>query len=281
MPSVSDFESVAGMGVLGVVNGKRVAVGADRFMTSMGLDASPFAADAARLADEGKTPIYAAVDGALAAILAVADPVKPTSRAAIQDAPRSGPARRDDHGRQRAHRTAIARTLGIDDVYAQVLPSGKATTVITMQQSRRVAFVGDGINDAPALAQADVGIAIGTGTDVAVESADVVLMSGDLAALVSALSISQAALTNIRQNLFWAFAYNVVLIPVAAGVLYPVWGISAVAGLGSGGNGALEPVRAVERAAAQALRSCPIARESRVALEQRVAPALLRCYASA
>ncbi len=223
--TVTNFESVAGMGVRGAVDGQRVAVGADRFMASAGVDVSPFARDAARLGDEAKTPLYAAVDGGLAAILAVADPIKPTSRAAIDALHRQGLRVAMITGDNERTARAVARQLGIDDVYAQVLPSGKAETVVEMQRSGRVAFVGDGINDAPALAQAGVGLAIGTGTDVAVESADVVLMSGDLRALVDARALAGATLTNIRQNLFWAFAYNVVLIPVAAGALYPVWGV--------------------------------------------------------
>ncbi len=223
--SVTDFESIAGMGVRGMVGGRHVAVGADRFLSSVGVDVSAFSSDAARLADEGKTPFYAAIDGVLAALIAVADPIKPTSRSAIRALHDRGLRVAMVTGDNERTAQAVARSLGIDDVYARVMPSGKAETVIEMQQSGRVAFVGDGINDAPALAQADVGIAIGTGTDVAVESADVVLMSGDLSALVNARALSHATLTNIRQNLFWAFAYNVVLIPVAAGVLYPAWGI--------------------------------------------------------
>ena len=235
-PPVRDFEAVAGMGVRGTVGGRRVEVGADRFMASQGLDVSPFAADAARLGDEGKTPLYAAVDGRLAAVLAVADPVKPTSRAAVAALHRQGLRVAVVTGDNRRTAEAVARGLGIDEVIAEVLPADKAAAVRRLQaegrgghergrRPARVAFVGDGINDAPALAQADVGVAIGTGTDVAIESADVVLMAGDLGGVVSARALSAATLRNVRQNLFWAFAYNVVLIPVAAGVLYPAFGV--------------------------------------------------------
>ncbi len=225
VPTTTDFESVAGMGVRGIVGEKSVSVGADRFMASVNVDVSPFAGDAARLGDDGKTPLYAAIDGSLAAILAVSDPIKPTSKSAIDALHEQGLRVAMITGDNERTARTVARSLGIDDVYAGVLPSGKAETVAQMQRSGRVAFVGDGINDAPALAQADVGLAIGTGTDVAVESADVVLMSGDLRALVDARALAHATLTNIRQNLFWAFGYNVILIPVAAGALYPVWGI--------------------------------------------------------
>ena len=226
VPDVAGFEAVAGMGVRGTVEGRRVEVGADRWMASLGLDVAPFAADAARLGDQGKTPLYAAVDGRLAAVLAVADPLKPTTRAAV-DALHARGLRvamvTGDH-RRTAH--AVGRLLGIDEVLAEVLPADKAEAVRQLQaEGGRVAFVGDGINDAPALAQADVGVAIGTGTDVAIESADVVLMAGDLGGIVSARALSAATLRNIKQNLFWAFAYNVVLIPVAAGALYPAFGV--------------------------------------------------------
>ena len=226
VPDVAGFKAVAGMGVRGTVEGRRVEVGADRWMASLGLDVAPFAADAARLGDQGKTPLYAAVDGRLAAVLAVADPLEPTTRAAIDALHARGlrVAMVTGDNRRTAH--AVGRLLGIDEVLAEVLPADKAEAVRQLQaEGGRVAFVGDGINDAPALAQADVGVAIGTGTDVAIESADVVLMAGDLGGIVSARALSAATLRNIKQNLFWAFAYNVVLIPVAAGALYPAFGV--------------------------------------------------------
>jgi Cu+-exporting ATPase len=234
---VADFESVAGMGVRGRANGRAVSIGADRFMTSLGLDVSPFANDAERLADEGKTPLYTAIDGTLAAVLAVSDPIKPDTPAVIAALHRQGLRVAMVTGDNAGTAQAIARSLGIDEVHAEVLPGQKAETVRRMQQQGRVAFVGDGVNDAPALAQADVGVAIGTGTDVAVESADVVLMAGSLTALVDARALSSATLGNIRQNLFWAFGYNVILIPVAAGVLFPVWGVLLSPMLGAAAMG--------------------------------------------
>ena len=207
---------------LGIV---RVDVGADRYMARLGLDVSVFGSEAARLADAGKTPLYAAINGKLAAILAVADPIKEGSPEAIAALHRQGfkvAMITGDHTRA-AH--AIARQLGIDEVQAEVLPDGKAEAVRALQnKGQKVAFVGDGINDAPALAQADVGIAIGGGTDVAIETADVILISGDLRGVPNAIALSRATLRNIQLNLFWAFAYNVLLIPVAAGALYPFTG---------------------------------------------------------
>jgi heavy metal translocating P-type ATPase len=221
------FEADPGFGVRATVARRRVEVGADRMMRQLGLDVSDFAETAARLGDEGKTPLYAAVDGRLAAVIAVADPIKETTPVAIRALHEVGVKVVMITGDNRRTAEAIARRLGIDDVIAEVLPTDKAKVVKCLQAggSARVAFVGDGINDAPALAQADVGIAIGTGTDIAIESADVVLMSGDLRGVPNAIALSQATLRNIHQNLVWAFGYNVVLIPVAAGALYPEFGI--------------------------------------------------------
>ena len=244
VPSASDFEAVPGFGVRGVVEGRRVEVGADRFMAQIGLDVAPLADAAGALANEGKTPLYAAVDGALVAALAVADPVKATTPAAIEALHRAGLRVAMITGDNRQTAEAIARRLGIDEVLAEVLPADKAQAVRDLQgeggrngRPLRVAFVGDGINDAPALAQADVGVAIGTGTDVAIEAADVVLMRGDLTALVEARALSAATLRNVKQNLFWAFAYNIVLIPVAAGVLYPALGVLLSPVLGAAAMG--------------------------------------------
>ncbi len=220
------FEAEPGFGVTGTVGGQRIHVGADRYMGRLGLGVGPFAEAARRLADEGKTPLYAAVDGRLAAVLAVADPVKPEALAAVAALHRLGLEVVMVTGDDRRTAEAVARGLGIDAVRAEVLPGDKAAIVAELQgEGRTVAFVGDGINDAPALAQADAGLAIGTGTDVAIEAADVVLMAGDLRGLPTALGLARAVLRNVRQNLFWAFAYNVVLIPVAAGALYPVVGV--------------------------------------------------------
>jgi Cu+-exporting ATPase len=226
VPAVSGFEAVPGFGARGTVEGREVAVGADRYMMKLGLDVSGFAASAQRLGEQGKTPLYAAIDGKLAAIIAVADPVKPSTPAAIRALHGMGLKVAMITGDNRRTAEAIARTLGIDEVVAEVLPEGKVETIRRLKQGgRKLAFVGDGINDAPALAEADVGIAIGTGTDIAIESADVVLMSGDLTGVPTAIGLSQAVIRNIKENLFWAFAYNVLLIPVAAGVLYPVNGM--------------------------------------------------------
>ncbi|WP_025732378.1 heavy metal translocating P-type ATPase [Carnimonas nigrificans] len=226
LPTITDFDSVTGMGVRATMEGVRVEVGADRFMGELGLNIEEFAATAERLGSEGKSPLYAAIDGRLAAILAVADPIKPSTPAAIAALHRFGlkVAMITGDNARTAH--AIAQQLGIDEVVAEVLPEGKVEAVRRLKSSHhQVAYVGDGINDAPALAEADVGLAIGTGTDVAVESADVVLMSGNLQGVPNAIALSRATIGNIHQNLFWAFGYNTALIPVAAGVLYPAYGV--------------------------------------------------------
>jgi Cu+-exporting ATPase len=226
LASPDDFEAVPGFGASAIVEGRRVDVGADRFMEKRGLSVADLASTATRLGNEGKSPLYAAVDGCLAAIIAVADPVKPSTPEAIAALHRLGLKVAMITGDNAMTAHAIARQIGIDEVAAEVLPDGKVEAVDRLRQGHGdVAFVGDGINDAPALAAADVGIAIGTGTDIAIESADVVLMSGDLRGVVNAIALSHATIGNIRQNLFWAFAYNVLLIPVAAGILYPVNGV--------------------------------------------------------
>ncbi|MFL5020930.1 MAG: heavy metal translocating P-type ATPase [Microvirga sp.] len=225
LPSTDSFEAVPGFGVSAMVEGRKVDVGADRFMTKLGLTVSTFADSAARLGAEGKSPLYAAIDGKLAAIVAVADPIKPSTPEAVAALHALGLKVAMITGDNRKTAEAIAKRIGIDEVAAEVLPDGKVAVVKRLRQSHgKIAFVGDGINDAPALAEADIGIAIGTGTDIAIESADVVLMSGDVRGVVNAIALSKATIRNIQQNLFWAFAYNVLLIPVAAGVLYPVNG---------------------------------------------------------
>lgn len=194
-------------------------------MTRLGLDVTRFQPVAERLGDQGKSPLYAAIDGRLAAVIAVADPIKETTPEAIAALHALGLKVAMITGDNAATAAAIARQLGIDEVAAEVLPEGKVAALKSFRNSgAKVAFVGDGINDAPALAEADVGLAIGTGTDVAIEAADVVLMSGDLRGVANAIALSQATIRNIKQNLFWAFAYNAVLIPVAAGALYPLNG---------------------------------------------------------
>ncbi|MDO3380066.1 heavy metal translocating P-type ATPase [Geoalkalibacter halelectricus] len=222
----SDFAAEPGFGVVATVAGRRIQVGADRFMRRLDLDPDVFAQQAQDLSSQGKTPLYAAVDGRLAAILAVSDPIKDSTPAAIKALHAEGLRVVMITGDNRRTAEAIGRRLGIDQVVAEVLPDGKVDAVRELQSGeRKVVFVGDGINDAPALAQADVGIAIGTGTDIAMESAEVVLMSGDLRNVPNAIALSRATLTNIKQNLFWAFAYNTLLIPVAAGILYPFLGL--------------------------------------------------------
>ncbi|RWB96355.1 MAG: copper-translocating P-type ATPase [Mesorhizobium sp.] len=225
LADVNDFDAVPGFGVTATVEGRRLAVGADRLMARLGLNISAFAAASTRLADEGKTPLYAAVDGKLAAIIAVADPIKASTPKAIEALHALGLRVAMVTGDNRRTAEAIGRRIGIDEIVAEVLPDGKVEAVKRLGgHGARVAFVGDGINDAPALAAADVGVAIGTGTDIAIESADVVLMSGDLRGVANAIALSKATIRNIGQNLFWAFAYNIALIPVAAGVLYPTYG---------------------------------------------------------
>lgn len=226
VPSASGFRSVTGYGVAAQVEGHEVMVGADRYMIREGVDIAALIEDERDLAGRGRTALFAAVDGNLAAVIAVADPVKTSSHAAISALHDRGFQVAMITGDKQETAEAIARETGIDHVIAGVLPDGKVAALENLgEYGRKVAFVGDGINDAPALAHADVGIAIGTGTDVAIESADVVLMSGDLRGVVNAVEVSKRTMSNIRQNLVWAFGYNVALIPVAAGVLYPAFGL--------------------------------------------------------
>ncbi len=225
LPHVSAFESVTGFGVVAMAGGQKVQVGADRYMIKLGLDVAPFAAEAMRLGDDGKSPLYAAIDGKLAAILAVADPIKATTPDAIRALHALGLKVAMITGDNARTAQAIARQLGIDEVVAEVLPDGKVAAIKRLKALGPLAFVGDGINDAPALAAADVGIAVGTGTDIAIEAADVVLMTGRLTAVPDAIALSKATMRNIRQNLFWAFVYNALLIPVAAGALWPAFGL--------------------------------------------------------
>ncbi|MGM0659582.1 MAG: heavy metal translocating P-type ATPase [Pseudomonadota bacterium] len=223
---VESFASITGYGVRARVAGRDVLVGADRLMSREGMDASALAATEADLAGRGRTVLYAAIDGQVAAVIAVADPVKVSSASAIAALHAAGLRVAMITGDKRETAEAIARETGIDQVIAGVLPDGKVAALDDLRKDgARLAFVGDGINDAPALAHADVGIAIGTGTDVAIESADLVLMSGDLRGVVNAHEVSRRTMRNIRQNLFWAFGYNTALIPVAAGVLYPAFGM--------------------------------------------------------
>ena len=225
--AVSDFAAVAGGGVQAVQDGKTLYAGNDRYMESIGADTAALRAAAEMLAAAGKTPLYFAEDRQLLGVIAVADVVKPDSAAAIAALRRSGCEVVLLTGDNQHTAEAIARQVGVDRVIAQVLPQDKARCIEDLQKAGRlVAMVGDGVNDAPALVTADVGLAIGAGTDVAIESADVVLMRSSLMDIVDAAALSRATLRNIRQNLFWAFFYNSIGIPVAAGVLYPALGIT-------------------------------------------------------
>ncbi|MRU15608.1 heavy metal translocating P-type ATPase [Roseovarius sp. A21] len=226
LPKVESFESITGYGVRATVSGHDVLVGARRLMEREGIDPAPLSKAEANLSSKGRTALFAAIDGELAALLAVSDPVKPTSAAAIKALHARGLHVAMITGDKESTAKAIADDVGIDQLVADVLPDGKVAALDRLREGeRRVAFVGDGINDAPALAHADIGVAIGTGTDVAIESADVVLMSGDLQGIVNAVEVSRQTMRNIKQNLFWAFGYNVALIPVAAGALYPAFDV--------------------------------------------------------
>ena len=226
LAEVTDFNSPTGKGVVGTVEGRKVALGSDRFLAERRVEAASLATDADRLRRDGATVIFLAVDGALGGILGVADPIKRNAQQALQ-------ALRDDGlrivmltGDNRATAQAVAQQLAIDDIEAEVLPDQKGAVVDKLRREGRVvAMAGDGVNDAPALAAADVGIAMGTGTDVAIESAGITLLKGDLAGLVRARHLSRAIMNNIRQNLFFAFVYNGAAIPIAAGILYPTFGI--------------------------------------------------------
>ncbi|HEC90260.1 MAG TPA: heavy metal translocating P-type ATPase, partial [Alphaproteobacteria bacterium] len=226
MPAVEEFNADPGFGIEAMAGGRKIHVGADRYMEKLGIDLESTAERARTLADDAKSPLYAAIDGKLAAMIAVADPLKEGSREATKVLHGLGLKVAMVTGDNRRTAEAIARDVGIDQVMAEVLPDQKASEVKRLQAAGdKVAFVGDGINDAPALAQADVGMAIGTGTDIAIEAADVILMSGDLRGIVNAVALSKRTLKTIWHNFFWAYAYNVSLIPLAAGVFYPLLGI--------------------------------------------------------
>jgi heavy metal translocating P-type ATPase len=230
---VTEFDSLPGRGVQARVDGRLVAIGAQRQFEH--LDFADFDAATQKLADEGKTPVFAVIDDKLAAAIVVADTIKPTSKAVIAALHAKGIKTAMISGDNRRTAEAIARQLGIDEVRADVLPAGKIEALNSLREGgRKVAYVGDGINDAPALAAADIGIAVGTGTDAAIESADVVLLGGDLKGVLDAMAVSRATMKNIWENLFWAFGYNVVLIPVAAGVLFPGFGILLSPMIGAG-----------------------------------------------
>jgi heavy metal translocating P-type ATPase len=225
VPKAEEFSSITGLGLSARVEGQRFLIGSDRLMTHEGIALDAFSAQARDWANEAKTPVYIAIDGVLVGLIAVADPIKPEAKNLV-----SNMTKRDIQiamvtGDTVRTAKAVAAKLGIDKVIAGVMPDGKADAVAELKQDGMLAFVGDGINDAPALAVADVGLAVGTGTDVAIETADVVLMSGELSGVLRAIDMSTRTMANIRQNLFWAFAYNTALIPIAAGALYPIWGV--------------------------------------------------------
>jgi Cu+-exporting ATPase len=225
MPT-SDFKSVTGQGITGIVDGHRVAVGNARLMESLSIRAVALIADVEALRAEGQTVMLVAIDGHPAGLLGVADPIKVSTPEAIQLLHSAGVRVVMLTGDSRRTAEAVARRLGIDEVEAEVLPGQKRDVVKRLKANgRKVAMAGDGVNDAPALAEADVGLAMGTGTDVAMESAGVTLVSGDLRGVARARQLSQATMRNIRQNLFFAFVYNAIGVPVAAGILYPFFGV--------------------------------------------------------
>ena len=226
VPALADFDAVNGKGVSGLIEGRRVALGNRLLMETLGIDVTPCAADADLLRQDGATVIFAAVDERVAGLIAIADPIKATTAAAIAALHQAGLRVVMLTGDNRLSAEAVARRLHIDEVQAEVLPEDKSRAVQAYRDAGRVVLMaGDGVNDAPALATADVGIAMGTGTDVAIESAGVTLLHGDLQGIVDARRLSRATMRNIRQNLFFAFAYNAAGVPIAAGVLYPFTGL--------------------------------------------------------
>src|SRR5262245_6850597 len=226
LSAVAEFDSPTGKGVVGVVEGRRLALGNARFLRELGVQTNELEQDAERLRHEGATAIFLAVDGKAAAVIAIADPVKGTTPEALNALAQEGVRVVMLTGDNKTTADAVARRLGITEVEAEVLPDQKSAVVTKLQkEGRAVAMAGDGVNDAPALAAAEVGIAMGTGTDVAIESAGVTLLKGDLTGIVRARRLSQATMRNIRENLFFAFIYNAAGVPIAAGVLYPFFGI--------------------------------------------------------
>ncbi|MDB4091844.1 copper-translocating P-type ATPase, partial [bacterium] len=223
---IQDGQTYAGLGLSAHVAGEEVILGTERFMRERGIDVKGYHGSAEALASQGKSVIFAARAGQVIALAGVSDALKPSTQGAIAQLKAAGITVVMLTGDRRDAALQIAADLGIDQVHAELLPADKSRVLAELKtKARQLAFVGDGINDAPALAAADIGIALGTGTDVAVESADIVLMSGDLLGVVNAIEMSRLTLRNIKQNLFWAFGYNVALIPVAAGALYPAFGM--------------------------------------------------------
>ena len=226
LPQATNFQSFTGQGVAGEVLGRKIALGTPGFLAGMGFDTAPISLQAETLKKQGQTVILAAIDGKAAGVIAVADPIKSSARDAVNALKRSGLRVVMLTGDNRATAESIAKQLGITEFEAEVLPEQKLAIVKKLQsEGRIVAMAGDGVNDAPALAQANVGIAMGTGTDVAMESGDITLIKGDVSALMRARNLSRATMSNIRQNLFFAFIYNLLGVPIAAGVLYPFTGL--------------------------------------------------------
>jgi heavy metal translocating P-type ATPase len=225
VPDVTDFDSPTGKGVIGTVEGRRVLLGSAGYLSDQGIEVEPLTIEADRLRADGATVVFVGVDKQVAGILAIADPVKETTPEALRGLRAHGIDVVMLTGDNKVTAEAVARRLGIERVEAEVLPADKSNVVKRLREGGSVVgFAGDGVNDAPALAAADVGLAMGTGTDVAIESAGVTLLQGDLTGIVRARSLSQATMSNIRQNLVFAFVYNVAGIPIAAGVLYPAFG---------------------------------------------------------
>ena len=223
---VKDFEAVTGKGIKATIKNREIVIGSEKFLQEQGVDIENLIPHAQRWRNEGKTVIFMAIDGKAAAILGLEDPIKETTREAVERLKKEGIHVVVLSGDNQTTANAVAKRLGIEDVYANILPDQKAAIVKALQEKGEiVAMAGDGINDAPALAQADVGIAMGTGTDVAIESAGVTLIKGDLLGIVKVVTLSRATMHNIRQNLFFAFIYNALGVPIAAGVLYPFFGI--------------------------------------------------------
>ncbi len=234
IPQAESFESIPGRGVVGIVEGHAVLIGNRQFMQDYSVSVAPMAPAGDEQAAQGRTPLWVAIDGELAALIVVADTLKATATAAVEQLHREGLQVIMLTGDNERTARAIAREAGVDNVIAGVLPQGKVEAIRKLQAEHRVvAMVGDGVNDAPALAQADVGITMATGSDIAMEAGDVTLMRSDLTGIAAAIALSRGTMRVMRQNLFWAFAYNVVGIPLAAGALYPIWGVMLSPVLGS------------------------------------------------
>jgi Cu+-exporting ATPase len=226
LAEATDFDSPVGQGVIGRIDGDEIILGRASFLAERGVDVSALEPEANMLRQDGATAVFIAVGAAAAGVLAVADPIKPMSAEAVRALKAEGIRLVMMTGDNRTTALAVARTLGIEEIEADVLPQDKARVVQTLRgEGRIVAMAGDGVNDAPALAAADVGVAMGAGADVAIESAGVTLLQGDLMGLVRARRLSRAVMNNIRQNLFFAFIYNAAGVPVAAGALYPAFGL--------------------------------------------------------